>query len=146
QLTPEMVKLIWGEAVQIYKAGEPLYLTRDLEAAAREIQETYEEENPKVGIIAEYLDRLLPEDWEDRDLYSRRQWLETDGPGTMQREYVCTMEIWAEALNGNPDKFDRYIGKEIGDIMARMPGWQRQGSARRVIKPYGRQRFFERRS
>ena len=106
----------------------------------------YEEENPRVGIIAEYLDRLLPEDWEDRDLYSRRQWLETDSPGTVQREYVCTMEIWAEALNGNPDKFDRYIGKEIGDIMAKLPGWKRQGSARRVIKPYGRQRFFERRS
>jgi hypothetical protein len=144
ELTPETVALIWAEAVEIYKAGETLYLPKELEKTAREIQESYEEENPRAGIIADYLDRLLPAGWDDMDLYSRRQWLETDAVGTVKRTTVCTLEIWAEALGGNPDKLDRYIGKEIRDIMDAMPGWKRQGKERKVIRPYGQQRYYER--
>lgn len=145
-LTPDEVRLIWAEAVEIYKAGETLYLPRDLEAMAREIQETYEEENPRAGLVAEYLERLLPDGWADLDLYTRRQWLETDAQGTTPRETVCTMEIWAEALGGNPDRLDRYTIKEVRDIMAKLPEWQHQGNKRTTIKPYGRQRYFERRA
>lgn len=144
ELTPDTVRAIWGEAVEIYKAGEQLYLPRHLEAAAREVQETYEEENPQAGIVAEYLDRLLPEGWDDLDLYSRRQWLETDAVGTVERTTVCTMEIWAEALGGNPDRFDRYTGREIRGIMEKLPAWRHQGNKLRTIKPYGRQRYFKR--
>lgn len=144
ELTPEVVRLIWAEAVEIYKAGEPLYLSKEIEAMAREIQELYEEENPKVGIVDAYLDRLLPADWEDRDTFSRRQWLETNATGTVPRKTVTTLEIWAEALGGNPEKFDRYAGKEIGDIMNKLPAWKHQGNARITAKPYGRQRYYER--
>ena len=146
ELTPETVRLIWAEAVELYKAGESLYLPRELEAVAREIQETYEEENPRAGLIQDYLERMLPEDWGSRDLYSRRQWLETDVEGTVKRTTVCTMEIWAEALGGNPDKLDRYAGKEIREILARLPEWRNMGSKKLTIKPYGRQRYFERRA
>ena len=143
-LTPETVRLIWGEAVEIYKAGEPLYLPRELEAEAREIQEAYEEENPRAGIVADYLDRLLPEDWETKDLYDRRAWLESASEGTVRRTCVCTLEIWTEAFGQARERFDRYAGKEIRDIMARFPNWRSSGSKIRVIRPYGRQRYFER--
>lgn len=139
------VRLIWGEAVEIYKAGEPLYLTGELEAAAQEKQACYEEENPSQGIVEDYLDRLLPEGWDNLDLYTRRQWLETDAVGTEQRRTVCTMEIWAEALGRNPDRLDRYGSKEVGDIMASLTGWAYQGNSRRRIKPYGSQRYYARR-
>lgn len=145
-LTPETVRLIWAEAVEIYKAGEALYLPRKLEQVAREVQEAYEEENPKAGIIVDYLDRLLPENWPNMDTYSRRQWLETGGEGTVQRQTVCTLEIWAEALGGNPDKLDRYAAKEIRDIMAALPDWRHRGNARTTARPYGRQRYYERRA
>ena len=144
-LTPETVKLIWGEAVELFKSGESLYLSKELEKMAREVQETYEEENPRAGIVAEYLERLLPEGWDGLDLYTRRQWLETDAVGTVRRTHVCTMEIWAEALGGNPDRIDRFGGKEIRDIMARLPNWRHQGNKLRTVWPYGRQRYFERR-
>lgn len=145
-LTPETVRLIWAEAVEIYKAGEALYLPRKLEQVAREVQEAYEEENPKAGIIVDYLDRLLPENWPNMDTYSRRQWLETGGEGTVQRQTVCTLEIWAEALGGNPDKLDRYAAKEIRDIMTTLPDWRHRGNARTTARPYGRQRYYERRA
>lgn len=143
-LTPETVSLIWGEAVELYKKGEALYLSPELERMAREIQEAYEEENPKAGIVAGYLDRLLPEGWEGMDPYSRRQWLESDAEGVTRRTTVCTLEIWTEALNGNPDKLDRYASKEIRDIMATLPDWKHQGNKRITAGPYGRQRYYER--
>jgi len=144
ELTAEMIKQIWAEAVEIYRAGEELYLPRSLETIAREVQETYEEENPRAGIIADYLDRLLPAGWEDMDLYARRAWLESEAEGTTKRQTVCTLEIWAEALSGNPDKLDRYAIKEIGDIMAGRTEWKRSGNKRTTIRPYGRQRYYER--
>jgi predicted P-loop ATPase len=144
ELTPETVRLIWAEAVEIYKAGEDLFLSRELEKMAREVQEAYEEENPKAGIVAEYLERLLPDGWEDLDYYSRRQWLETDAQGTTRRTTACTLEIWTEALGGHPDKLDRYGAKEIRDIMAGLPEWRHQGNKRITARPYGRQRYYER--
>lgn len=143
ELTPEMVSLIWGEAVHFYKQGEKLYLSKELEAVAREVQELYEEENPKVGIVAQYLERLLPEDWEAKDSYSRRAWLESGEVGTVPRETVCTMELWVEALGQNPDRFDRYASKEVREIMAKIPEWRHQGNAKISAKPYGRQRYYK---
>jgi hypothetical protein len=144
ELTPEVVRLIWGEAVELYKAGESLYLPRKLEAVAREVQAAYEEENPRAGIIADYLDRMLPAGWDDMDLYARRSFLEGEAEGVTQRQTVCLLEIWAEALCGNPDKLDRYAIKEIRDIMAGFPEWQRSKNKFLTIKPYGRQRYYER--
>lgn len=146
ELTPETVRCIWAEAVELYRAGEALYLPRELEAAAREVQETYEEENPRAGIVQDYLERRLPADWGIMDLLARRQWLEGTQEGTVPRTTVCTMEIWAEALGGNPDRLDRYAGKEIREIMERMPGWRHNGNKRATIRPYGRQRYYERRT
>ena len=143
-LTPEVIKLIWAEAVELYRAGEDLFLPRSLESVAREVQEAYEEENPRAGIIADYLDRQLPAGWEDMDLYSRRNWLEGDAEGVAKRQTVCILEIWAEALSGNPDKLDRYAIKEIRDIMTGLPEWRRSGNKRTTIRPYGRQRYYER--
>ena len=146
ELNEDTVRLIWAEAVELYKKGEKLYLTKKLEDMAREIQASYEEENPKTGIVAEYLERLLPQGWDNLDVYARRQWLETDAVGTVERTTVCTLEIWAEALNGNPDKLDRYVAKEIRDIMAGLPDWKHKGAERRTMRPYGRQRYYERRT
>ena len=145
-LTDETVGQIWAEAVELYRKGEKLYLSKEMEAKAKEVQEIYEEENPRAGIIADYLDRLLPPGWESMDLYSRRQFLEGEATGTTERSVVCTLEIWAEALGGNPDKLDRYVGKEIRDIMDSLPGWKHKGADRTTIRPYGRQRYYERKA
>ena len=145
ELTSETVKQVWAEAVEIYNAGEKLYLPKSLEKMAREVQESYEEENPRAGIVAEYLEKLLPTNWEEMDSYTRREWLEAGTEkGTIKRTTVCTLEIWVEALGGNPDRIDRYAAKEIRDIMAGLPEWRHQGNKQLTIKPYGRQRYYKR--
>jgi hypothetical protein len=143
ELTPEMVRLIWGEAVALFRKGEPLFLAPELEAAARQVQELYEEEDPRAGIVAAYLDRLLPESWPTMDLYSRRQWLEGSEPGTVERRTVCSFEIWSEALGQNPDRLDAYEGKRLRAIMAKLPEWRHQGNAKITAGPYGRQRYYK---
>lgn len=143
-LTEDVVRQIWAEAVELYRKGEKLYLPRSIEKMAREVQERYEEENPRAGIVAEYLDKLLPEDWNTKDPYERRAWLENCNDGTVKRETVCTMEIWVEALGGNADKFDRYAAIEIRNIMASLPDWKNQGNKKITAHPYGRQRYFRR--
>ena len=144
ELTDDVVRQVWAEAVELYRKGEKLYLPRDLERVAREVQERYEEENPRAGIVAEYLDRLLPEDWATKDTYARREWLEAGLEGTVKRDTVCTLEVWVEALGGNPDKIDRYAAKEIRDIMAGLPEWKHQGNKLKTVHPYGRQRYYRR--
>lgn len=144
ELTPDVVKLVWGEAVEYYRKGEELFLPHELSEVARETQAAYEEENPKLGLVAEYLDRLLPANWADMDLYERRQWLEGHEEGTVKRDRVCCVEIWAEALGGSPERLDRYASMEIVSIMSRLDGWKRKGAKVATFKPYGRQRYYKR--
>ena len=143
-LTPETVRLIWGEAVALFRKGESLFLPPELETDARKVQELYEEEDPRIGIVAAYLERLLPEGWDSKDLYARRQWLEGSEQGTVQRSNVCHFEIWAEALGQNPDKLDAYEVKRLRSIMEKIPGWKHQGGQRVTTGPYGRQRYYSR--
>ena len=144
ELTDTVVRQIWAEAVELFKKGEKLYLPRDIEKMARAVQERYEEENPKTGIVAEYLDRLLPEGWEKLDSYTRREWLASDAVGTVKRSTVCTLEIWVEALGGSPERFDTRSSAEVCNIMARLPEWKRQGNKKITAHPYGRQRYYRR--
>ena len=143
-LTETTIGQIWAEAVEFYKKGEPLFLSKELEEEAKEVQARFEEENPRIGIVAEYLDKLLPENWDSMDAYERRNWLEAGQEGTEPRRYVCALEIWTEALNGNPDKVDRYAVKEIHDIMTRIPEWRHQGNSQKTFPIYGKQKFYER--
>ena len=143
ELTPDVVRLIWGEAVALYQKGEPLFLPAELETAAREVQELYEEEDPRVGIVASYLERRLPENWPALDLYARRQWLEGSEPGTVERQTVCAFEIWAEALGQNPDRMDAYEGKRLRTLMDKIPGWRHQGNLKITTGLYGRQRYYK---
>ena len=146
ELTDETIRQIWAEAVELYRAGEPLFLASGIENMAREVQESYEEENPRAGIVAAYLSKLLPTNWDEMDTYTRREWLaSSSGQGTVERTTVCTMEIWAEALGGNPEKIDRYAVKEIRDIMSGFAEWSHQGNLKITAHPYGRQRYYVRR-
>ena len=143
ELTSDVVAQVWAEAAAYYKRGESLFLPPELEAAARAVQEIYEEDNPKVGIVAQYLERLLPETWPNMDLFARRMFLEGSEVGAVERTTVCSLEIWAEALGQSPDRMDRYASAEVREIMMKLPQWRYQGGARITAGPYGRQRFYQ---
>ena len=58
----------------------------------------------EAGLVREYLDTLLPEKWDDMDLFERRNFLHgedfgnPDLKGTVRRMCVSNMEIWCECF------------------------------------------------
>lgn len=150
-LTAYEVDQIWAEAVEAWRNGEPLYLDEALEAEAAVQQERHMEESAIAGLIQDYLDRLLPEDWELRDIPARRAYLHgtdfgDEKEGTVRRDRVCAMEVWVELFEGDPKQLTPAKAREINDILRRLPDWEpyNKGTGKLRFKLYGLQRAFVR--
>ena len=146
---PNEVDQIWAEAYAYWALGEPMYLSKEIEAMAMEQQEEHRETSGKEGLIKEFLEKLIPENWDQMSLQERRMFWNgnsriPDGVELVQREKVCAMEIWTECFNGDPKHFKRMDSIEINSIMTGMNGWRRNKSKRR-FGPYGILSGFERR-
>jgi hypothetical protein len=94
---------VWAEVLTYVRAGERLYLDAALEALARAEQRDAMEMDEREGIVREYLDRLLPDDWEKRNVWERRAYIfSPDDPtlprGTRLRDTVSNIEIWCECF------------------------------------------------
>lgn len=143
------VDQIWAEAVELFKAGEQLYLSGEEEKEALRQQEAHSEESAKAGLVQEYLDTLLPEDWYEKTISERRNFIHQDEfadsvTGTMKRTKVCVMEIWVELFNGDPKQLTPLMSREINDILTGIRGWSKYKSALSFGKTYGKQRAFTR--
>lgn len=142
-LTESEIDQIWAEAMVMYKKGEQLFLSDDAKTIAEHEQREHSETDERGGIIENYLDRLLPVDWDTLDLYERRAFL--DDPlganGTVERDYVCIAEIWCECLGKNREDMDRYKTREINDILRGLQGWE-QCKSTRNFKLYGKQKYY----
>jgi len=140
------VDQVWAEAVQAFNAGETLFLPQELEDYANLVQAEHTVESDKAGMIYEYLDTLLPEDWDDMDLSERRLFLTGDftrGEGKVKRTKVCAIEVWCECLNGDPKQLTTAQSREIRGILDRAIGWNRNPGKIR-FKHYGIQRGYTR--
>lgn len=144
-LTPETVDQIWAEIVTRYHAGEQWYLSGEVEAMARDVQEKHTEMNGKQGLVENFLELLLPADWDDRNLEERMMFLNGGfgeaEEGTERRTRVCALEIWQELFHGDPKAFAPLQAREINSMLRRISGWE-SCSSRNCGKLYGRQRCF----
>lgn len=141
------VDQIWAECVLYWRMGESLYLPGKLEEAAREAQEGHRETNAKEGLVLDFLEKPLPEDWQGRDLFQRRVYWSSEferTPGSVPRDRACAAEIWCECLGSDLKHMKKSDAKEINGILERLPGWERMKSTGR-FGPYGRQRGHKRR-
>lgn len=147
QLHAGEVAQIWAEAMYRYQQGEPLYLSAELEAEAREKQAEFSEVEERLGIIQEYLDRLLPENWGEMGVPERVAYMRggdaLSAVGVAQRSRVCVMEIWCECFGRNKGDIKRSDSCEIARMMSKIPGWTANIKAVR-LGPYGVQKCFER--
>lgn len=149
-LTDEAVKQIWAETAEIAKAGEKLYLDADLEEYAKREQREAMEQDDREGIVREYLDMLLPEDWDGMDLYRRRDYFrDWDDPtrteGTVKRQTVSNIEIWCECFGKSKEEMRPSDSYAISAIMVRIEGWKKTDKFRRS-PIYGKQRIYMRTS
>ena len=145
-LTEDEINQVWAEAVVYYKQGETLYLNKELEAFAYEVQKEHSERDERSGLIQKYLDTLLPENWDELDIYQRRGFLQGDelaGKGTIERKRVCIAEIWCECLGGTQKEMTTFNTKDLHNIMRQMDDWQ-ETKSKVLSKHYGRVKGYER--
>lgn len=146
-LTQPVIDQLWAEAVAFYQAGEPLILPPELESSAQEQQRQFTEDDPRRGLIENFLEVLLPEGWADMNLAKRQGWFAEDDTmrtvGTQRRAYVSAVEIWAECFGNNPHKFPRQDRGEVNAILRQLPGWVEEPGRQRCGE-YGKQTRFRR--
>ena len=142
---------LWAEAVHYYKQGEPLYLSEELEAQAKQRQQDFNDDNddPIVAMLDKYLITLLPVNWDTMDIQARRSYLRDPDPlqaeGTVKRDKVCAAEFICEQLGKDmTDKDYKYLCRRVSKMIGDRPEWERVSSTKHAAKLYGTQRGFRR--
>lgn len=120
---------IWAEAFTLYMLGEGLELDRAAALEAERIQGLHLEDDPRGGLIREYLETPHGDD--------------IVNPEGRLPQRVCALEIWMECLGRNKGDMKSWDAKEICELLRKVPGWaERKGRARLPV--YGLQTVFER--
>lgn len=132
ELTDGEVDQIWAEAIEKYKAGEELLLKGEAAVIAYQHQQEAMEEDDREGLVREYLDTLLPENWDEMDIFQRRNFLAGDNEfgtetlvGTIRRTQVSLQEIWCECFGKKKEDIRRTDSFEIQGILVKIGGWKR---------------------
>lgn len=138
---------IWAEAVTYWQLGEKLYLDGETAEYAVQVQEEHLETNTKDGIIKEFVERLVPEDWNKRNLRQRKAYWANDfgqqqTEKLVKRDRICALEIWCEALGGDVKLMRKSDTREINDILSNIKGLQKSKKAMRFIPDYGVQKGY----
>lgn len=146
--TPEFRAQFWAEAKEIWKSGEKLYLEGDVLAEAEKMQQSAMEVDERVGMVEEYLNTMLPDDWDSMDLFQRRNYLngsEFGSPahkGCELRTEVSNAEIWCECFGKSLQELKPTDSYSIAALMSQIGGWERTTTIKR--QPiYGRQRLYK---
>lgn len=146
--TPEFRAQFWAEAKEIWKSGEKLYLEGDVLAEAEKMQQSAMEVDERVGMVEEYLNTMLPDDWDSMDLFQRRNYLngsEFGSPAHEAKELrteVSNAEIWCECFGKSLQELKPTDSYSIAALMSQIDGWERTAAIKR--QPiYGRQRLYK---
>lgn len=147
EFSQEIINQVWAEAYLGWLGGEEVYLSKVMEAAAKEVQSEHMEEDIRTGMVQHYLDTLVPADWKEKSIYERRAWLQAEKDdmtetGTMIRKQVSVAEIHCECFNLSLKDITPWTGREYNNIMSRVKGWAKTGKMV-TQNLYGRQRIFE---
>ena len=143
------VDQIWAEALYRYEQGEELYLKGDVSKMAKIAQQEAMESDDREGIILDYLETLLPTNWNEMTLYERRAYLNNKeliaSKGIVRKSEICIMEIWCECFFRERQDLKRTDSYEIEGILNRIGGWERMRSNKSGkirFEIYGPQRAF----
>lgn len=135
------VDQLWAEAVMYWRLGESLILSGELAEEAKRQQEEHAEQDPREGLIREFVERKVPVDWQKKDISARRMyWSNEFGDGNApleERDRICAAEVWVECLGGDIRFIKRSDTMAINDILDNLEGWKKHKSIYRY-GPYGR--------
>ena len=142
---PGALDQLWAEAVVRWRCGEPLYITGELEKQAQAQQEYHREADFTEGMILEWLDREVPEDWQNWDIQRRRAFWNGQVVGDIKlvpRDRVCAAEVWCELLGRDPSLARNSDSARINGVIESTGKWGQRDPIR--CGPYGVQRGSKR--
>lgn len=147
QITAAEVSQIWAETLYLYKQGENLYLEGKEAEIAEEQQKQAMETDERQGLVEDYLNKLLPDNWSAMSLFERKNFLSGDDfggskTGTVERTQVSNAEIWCECFGNNLSAIKASDSYAIAAIMMKIDGWEKSGK-RKKVPLYGQQRMYE---
>lgn len=119
-ISEEEIKQIWAEAYFRYIEGESLFLDEKLESEAKIQQCNAMENDPRQGLIEEYLEEK-------------------------QKTKVCLMEIWCECLCKERQDMKKSDAYELESILKQIGDWEvykGNNSGKTRILGYGVQKTF----
>ena len=148
---PKEVDQIWAEAKEVYKdmiAKKIIFdLPSDVLQEAAEIKKRHTEVNDNAGMVFEYLQTPITDDWYILDRFQRRDYINTYDPkksdaGDVIRDKVCVAEIWTECYGGDPKNLSPLKSREINDILRTFDDWDHAPNPLKFGTGYGVQRAF----
>jgi hypothetical protein len=108
------------------------------------MQEAHREISSREGVVRDFLDKQVPEDWPKWPLDKRRMFwaggTQDDIP-LVNRDRVCAMEVWCEAFGGGVRDMRQSDTRELNAIIESLPEWRKSSSPIRM-GTYGPQRGF----
>lgn len=142
------VDQIWAESYTYWMLGEPLYFSKELERLAEEEQEKHRESSSREGLILDFLDQEVPENWDQMSVSARKMFLQgsikvPEEQRALKRDKICAAEIWVECFGGDLKYMKRLDSTEINAVLTNCRGWKKNKSSMRY-GPYGTQRGFQR--
>ena len=147
-LTDDVINQLWAEAKTRWQIGEPLYLSGIIEEEAKLKQEEHREISAHEGLIAAFVEKQVPADWQRWSIDRRRDFwagathtIEGKEIELVDRDRIAPVEIWCELFNGNAKDLKKSDSREINNILSRIKGWERAEKTI-VVGPYSSQRAF----
>lgn len=152
----QVIDQLWAEAVYLYRdCSEKLYLNEEQEAMAKEARKGHKVIDVRQGIVEEFLDTLIPDNWyklsfSDRINYTPKDFASNDDDTKQnekklqRRDKVCVLEIWCECLRKNKADIKQADSRIINSIMNNIEGWEKSKCSLRFGSAYGKQRAFVR--
>lgn len=140
---------IWAEAVVRYREGTPVVLPPHLQKQMEERLKDYTNDivGALSGELGYFVNILLPDDWNSRNLEQRRAFFKCGDDilqqGKVRRRYVCVAEYLCEYQRWNktmPGYLD--AAQKVGAALRQL-GWKPIGTSRKN-GIHGSQKTFER--
>ncbi len=145
EMTKDEVHQIWAEAYKMYTDGILHYLKSEkIIQDAKEKQLAHREESPYQGIVDNYIEQLVPYDWDKMSIQERKSYLRNnqDGEGDKKMDKVCILQIWIEALDGQKKDLTRSISNDIKRCLLRHNRWKSENRIISLGSEYGRQKAY----
>ncbi len=139
EMTEETRGQIWAEAKVMWEKGERIFLNLEEEKLAIDQQELHTEVSSLEGMIAEYLEIKITEDWYELSRSDRRNFIVGQGDdiaaeGNIRRDKISVIEVWYELLNGDPKNIHPAKAAEIRNILSNLDGWGKHSTGRGRLK------------